>query len=84
MSLITKFIKFLKSNTEKVPYWVEIKTQKPICTYYFGPFDSLSEAKAMQPDYIEDLLNENAQIIAVEIKQCEPTELTILEEEEFF
>ena len=27
-------------------WWIEIKTNQPACTYYFGPFDSELEAMA--------------------------------------
>lgn len=68
-------------ETFSSPYWVEISTEQPNCIYYFGPFDNSSEAKAMQPGYIEDLVAEQAQGIGVEIKRCLPTKLTITEEE---
>ena len=63
------------------PYWVEISTKKPYCIYYFGPFDSSTEAKQMQHGYVEDLVQEKASGIDVKIKQCLPTTLTIMEEE---
>lgn len=69
-------------NTLGWAYWVEIKTQKPSCTYYFGPFLSVSEAKKSQQGYVEDLNQERAVGISAEIKRCQPTELTIFEEEE--
>ena len=28
-----------------IPWWIEIHTQLPVCTYYFGPFDTEQEAK---------------------------------------
>jgi hypothetical protein len=84
MYIVEKLIKLLTLNQEQKPYWIEIKTKEPRCTYYFGPFDSRQEAKLLQAGYIEDLVNEKAQGISVEIKQCEPTELTIVEEEEDF
>jgi len=51
------------------------------CIYFFGPFDSFSEAQLLQNGYIEDLKGENALGISIEIQQCEPKELTIIEEE---
>jgi hypothetical protein len=67
-----------------LPYWVKITTKQPDCTYYFGPFDSYSEAKQMQHGYIDDLIAEKATGISVVIKRCMPTKLTIAPEEEFF
>ena len=42
-------------------YWLEITTEKPECTYYFGPFASREEAISMQSGYLEDLSNEGAE-----------------------
>ncbi len=61
-------------------WWLEIQTENPQCTYYFGPFDSAVEARALQDGYLEDLMAEQAQIVAVEIKQCQPQKLTICQE----
>ena len=62
-------------------YWVKIDTADPTCTYYFGPFLSLTEAKKAKAGYIEDLMNENSSGIEVEIKRCKPSELTVFNEE---
>jgi Domain of unknown function (DUF1816) len=61
-------------------WWVEIITESPHCTYYFGPFLSESEAAMHQPGYIEDLEQEGAQNIRVQIKRCKPDKLTIYDE----
>ena len=58
-------------------WWVQIVTQTPRCTYYFGPFLSVKEAKAATLGYIEDLEQEGAQGIAVDVKRCKPDALTI-------
>jgi hypothetical protein len=60
--------------------WVEIVTDNPRCTYYFGPFLSEQEAIASKGGYIEDLENEGACGISVTIKRCKPTNLTIFDE----
>ncbi len=62
-------------------WWVKIVTQTPSCTYYFGPFDSFVEAKLTQSGYIEDLQQEEAKGIAVNILQDKPKTLTICEQE---
>jgi hypothetical protein len=59
--------------------WVEIDTENPICTYYFGPFLNRSDANAEKQGYIEDIQDENATVIQVKIKRCKPSALTILE-----
>ena len=61
-------------------FWIEVVTTKPKCTYYFGPFLSEPEAIAAQSGYIEDLEVEGAQGIAVAIKRCKPSNLTIFDE----
>lgn len=61
-------------------WWVEIVTQNPRCTYYFGPFLSSKEAEAAKVGYLEDLEQEGAQEIAVKIKRCKPGNLTVAED----
>lgn len=58
-------------------WWVEVKTESPECTYYFGPFATVKDAKVAQSGYIEDLELEGARGIKVEIKRCKPASLTI-------
>ena len=62
-------------------WWVEIFTKQPCCTYYFGPFVSAKEAEQTQSGYIEDLVQEKAQGIIVQIQLCEPLDLTIVKDE---
>jgi hypothetical protein len=66
----------------KGDWWVKIDTETPQCTYYFGPFDSITEAKQTQPGYVEDLEQEGAKGITVLISQFKPQTLTICEEDE--
>ncbi|NES17624.1 MAG: DUF1816 domain-containing protein [Symploca sp. SIO3E6] len=61
-------------------YWVEIVTDNPRCTYYFGPFVSTQEANEAKAGYIEDLEGESAQIISVKVQRCQPNNLTIYDE----
>jgi hypothetical protein len=61
-------------------WWVEIVTQNPRCTYYFGPFLNSMEAKAAIKGYVEDLESENAQGIIVNVKRCKPANLTIADD----
>lgn len=85
MSLATKLFDLLGIKRKKpVPYWLKITTKVPKCVYYFGPFDSPLEAKALQAGYIEDLMEEKALGIHVELEQKpQPQELTVCEEELF-
>jgi hypothetical protein len=67
-------------NVVGLAWWVEIITASPRCTYYFGPFLTAKEAEEAQDGYLEDLEEEGALGIRVEIKRCKPTELTISDE----
>lgn len=84
MSLVTKFLNILGiKEQQRLPYWLRITTKVPKCTYYFGPFDTPLEAKALQAGYIEDLMAEEAQGIHIELEQTlEPDNLTICEDED--
>lgn len=61
-------------------WWVEIVTETPSCTYYFGPFISAEEATAAKPGFVEDLEREGAKGLRVEIKRCKPEQLTVFDE----
>ncbi|MFB2835564.1 DUF1816 domain-containing protein [Floridanema evergladense] len=58
-------------------WWLEVITQKPQCTYYFGPFLTAKEALASKTGYLEDLEMEGAIGIEVYIKRCKPNKLTV-------
>ncbi|MBR8832799.1 MAG: DUF1816 domain-containing protein [Stigonema ocellatum SAG 48.90 = DSM 106950] len=62
-------------------WWVEVVTQKPRCTYYFGPFLSSADAKEAIRGYLEDLEHEGAQGIIVNVKRCKPNALTIADDD---
>ena len=72
----------LPKRPSEADWWVKIDTERPQCTYYFGPFDSAMEAEQSQSGYVEDLEDEGAKGIAVQISQYQPIALTIYEEEE--
>ncbi|MBR8831022.1 MAG: hypothetical protein N5P05_001965 [Chroococcopsis gigantea SAG 12.99] len=65
-------------------FWVEIKTDYPRCTYYFGPFLGNAAAAKAQAGYIEDLQAEGSQGINVKISRCKPKDLTVFDEKEIF
>ena len=75
--MISDLLDLLVFRSPKPPYWVEIKTINPSCTYYFGHFNHPLAAKIMQKGYIDDLIEEKAIIASVKIEQCQPEELTI-------
>ena len=62
-------------------WWTEIITEQPYCIYYFGPFVSTQEAQEFLPGYLEDLKQEGCQVVLIQTKQCQPKELTVLQEE---
>ncbi|MDJ0728404.1 MAG: DUF1816 domain-containing protein [Crocosphaera sp.] len=69
-------------DEEALPWWVEITTTRPHCIYYFGPFDDFAEAYQHHGGYVEDLQEEGAKGIMIQIKQCQPLVLTQELEEE--
>ncbi|WP_017720005.1 DUF1816 domain-containing protein [Kamptonema formosum] len=69
-------------NTFGLAYWIEIVTETPHCTYYFGPFLTEQEALEAKPGYIEDLQQEGAQCVSVVTKRCQPRNLTVYDEVE--
>jgi hypothetical protein len=71
---------WLSFKKQKMPWWLEIQTKAPRCTYYFGPFENAREARAHRMGYVEDLRSEQAVGIAVKVKRCEPSILTIIDE----
>lgn len=60
--------------------WIEVVTEDPQCTYYFGPFTSFAEAEEAKLGYLEDLDREGAKRINAVIKRCKPERLTIFDE----
>lgn len=67
-------------NRLGLAWWVEIKTEVPACTYFFGPFLSQKEADTAAVGYRQDLEGERAQGVTVELKRCKPTQLTICDD----
>lgn len=61
-------------------WWVEIGTQNPRCTYYFGPFLTATDAKTAIKGYVEDLEQEGAQGLAINVKRFRPNVLTIADD----
>ena len=69
-------------NFFRLAFWVEIVTETPKCTYYFGPFLTQKDAEDASKGYIEDLSSENALGIATKINRMRPGRLTIFDETE--
>lgn len=61
----------------KFGWWIEILTDNPSYIYYFGVFESYWEAEWHKNGYIEDLEEEEAKIIDIQIEQCQPKQVTI-------
>ena len=78
LQLIRSPFKPIKKTKPELSWWVKIITARPSCIYYFGPFDSQTEAAEAQHGYLEDLIEEKASGISIEIKQDQPKLLTIL------
>jgi len=67
-------------NMIGLAWWVEVVTEAPRCTYYFGPFPNEKEANLAKGGYVEDVEKEGAQGIKVSVKCCKPSMLTIYED----
>ncbi|MEG4172919.1 MULTISPECIES: DUF1816 domain-containing protein [unclassified Microcoleus] len=69
------------SSTRRNEWWVEVDTDSPKGTYYFGPYDSRQEASDNSNNYIRDLENKGSKKISINIKQgSQPTQLRASEE----
>lgn len=68
-----------EEKTNEFGWWVEVVTALPSCTYYFGPFASVQEPDLAQVGFFEDLKQEGAKGVTIQIKQCQPKKLTIFE-----
>jgi hypothetical protein len=66
-----------RASQPHLSWWIEINTSVPLCTYYFGPFDSQAEARDSRTGYVDDLYQEGARDIVTLIKHCQPNKLTI-------
>ncbi|MGF1458870.1 MAG: DUF1816 domain-containing protein [Leptolyngbyaceae cyanobacterium] len=63
-------------------WWLEVKTAAPACTYYFGPFDSESEAEQRKQGYLDDLHQEGSKVLSTQsiTLTSPPDNLTVYEE----
>ncbi|MEB3278730.1 MAG: DUF1816 domain-containing protein [Lyngbya sp.] len=61
-------------------FWVQIITEDPNCTYYFGPFLTRQEAQAAKVGYVEDIESEGASTYSVSVRRCKPSRLTVAED----
>ena len=69
-------------NLNELFWWIRFDTVKPFATYYFGPFDSVSEASKNCSGYLEDLMAENAQEISFSFQFMNPPSLTVINDME--
>ena len=67
----------LRTGQLHLSWWIEINTSVPLCTYYFGPFNSQAEARDSRTGYVDDLFQEGARDIVALIKHCQPQKLTV-------
>ncbi|MBD2395798.1 diguanylate cyclase [Cyanobacterium aponinum FACHB-4101] len=65
-------------HSQKLSWWIRYETTKPTVTYYFGPFENFTEATNHSQDYLEDLMDENAQEITYDIELGNPHQLTVI------
>ena len=67
----------MNQKTQESGWWLKILTDKPMYIYYFGVFKTYSEAESYKNGYIQDLRQEESEIVDIQIKQCQPKQLTI-------
>jgi len=81
MNFLLDMLAFFRGEKpETEPWWIEVTTAQPACTYYFGPYDERAEAVSSQGGFIEDLRSEHATGIHVNIQTMQPDCLTIVYE----
>ncbi len=69
--------KFQEFELNEFGWWIIILVDKPMYVYYFGAFENYYEAKNSKREYVEDLKEEGAEIVGIQIKLCQPKKLTI-------
>lgn len=62
-------------------WWIEVRTEEPACTYYFGPFDNSAEAEVAKKGYVEDLEQEGAKLLQATVMRCQPPEQLTVDNE---
>lgn len=65
------------NQTQEFGWWIKISTKRPSYTYYFGTFSSYWELQRLKDGYIQDLVEEGAKIVDIQIERCQPKQLTI-------
>lgn len=65
-----------ESAGEPLDWWIQVSMQSPSSVMYFGPFDTHKEAESKLAGYVEDLLQEGATDMVVDIQRCHPETLT--------
>lgn len=75
------FSLFRRNSPEQHPWWIEVKTHQPACTYYFGPYGQKREAIAHQQGFLEDLRSEHAVGIDMAITRIQPDQLTVFHDD---
>jgi Domain of unknown function (DUF1816) len=58
-------------------WWLEVGALKPLCIYYFGPFESQQETHTAKHGFLQDLENKNVVLAFACSKFCQPRQLTM-------
>lgn len=66
---------------QNLAWWVEIVTDRPPCTHYFGPFATARTAKLAQIARMEDFEQEGSKIVFVAVRRCQSQLLTSFDNE---
>ena len=60
-------------------WWLEILATTPSCGYYFGPFDSESDAIKEQLRYVEDIERRGCEVLLVSVVHRQAPERRMIE-----
>jgi hypothetical protein len=71
----------LTEDPIELGWWVEVITEMPLCTYYFGDFDSQEKAEWAKGFYVDELAKDGAEGISTQLKHCQAQDLTNFEDE---
>ena len=65
-------------NKFGLAWWAKIESEKPVCTYWYGPFLTKRSLKANLVSFVEDLADEGSTNIKHSFVRCKKEEpLTI-------
>lgn len=71
----------LNSTTVQLGWWIEVFTSRPLGIYYFGSFENRLEAEWAKLGCIVNLEIQGRKVLDANIKQCQPRELSLTDDQ---